>query len=257
MIHCIGDSHANFFSGWDAMGPAFPRRSFGRLPFFRSYRLGPVLAYSLHREGTTNRGRENLFAILDRLPAGSRVLLCFGEIDCRAHLLRQAEQKNRPIEEVVRDCVEKYFSVFEELQRKGFAPIAWGVTPSTAVTVTDPAYPTYGTCAQRNAITRLFNTTLAGHCRSAGIPFVSIYHELVDANDLTDMTYFSDSIHLSQRAMPLALRAFRQTLPELSWANHATPLRTLTASMLNRAAFLFHKGLTSIARIFGHHPRTA
>ena len=60
VIYCIGDSHVSFFSGKDAIVPCWPFPSEDMIPFFRTFRLGPVLAYNLVKVGTKTRGREAL-----------------------------------------------------------------------------------------------------------------------------------------------------------------------------------------------------
>src|SRR5680860_980256 len=103
IIHCIGDSHANFFSGNDRMQPAWPKKAMNRIPFIKSYRLGPVLAFNLCKLGSTTMGRENIFALLfGTIPPGSMVMLCFGEIDCRTQLVRISSLQGLPIEDVVK-----------------------------------------------------------------------------------------------------------------------------------------------------------
>lgn len=44
IIHCIGDSHVSFFGGLDRIQPVWPQRSDDRLPWFRTYHIGPALA---------------------------------------------------------------------------------------------------------------------------------------------------------------------------------------------------------------------
>lgn len=208
-LYCIGDSHVSFFAGVDAVQPLWPERSVDRLPCFRSFRLGAVLAYNLCDWNTRMRGRENLFAVLHAaVPSGSPILLSFGEIDCRAHLLHQAERQSRPIEEVVGDCVSRYQAVIREVKEKGFPVIVWQAVPSTRANISNNTeFPAYGTCHQRNEVTSLFNGKLAIWCAEEEIPFVSIFGSLVDDKGLTRMEYYMDEIHLSQRAMPLAIRA--------------------------------------------------
>ena len=52
MIHCIGDSHSAVFSGEETMQPEWPELASNKLPFFKSYRLGPATAYQLENLGT-------------------------------------------------------------------------------------------------------------------------------------------------------------------------------------------------------------
>jgi hypothetical protein len=207
VIHCIGDSHADFFSGWNFVGPAYPKIGRGRLVFFQSYRLDAVLAYSLCKSDTGMRGREKLMELAKtKLPPGSRLMLCFGEIDCRAHLLKQAELRQVPIEEVVRECVDRYFGVIQEIRALGFQIFIWNVVASSRYVDLYQEFPTFGDCLERNQATRLFNDYLKGLCEKNNIIFVSIFNKLINKRGLTKMSYYMDSIHLSQTAMPLALR---------------------------------------------------
>jgi hypothetical protein len=214
IIHCIGDSHVSFFSGTESVQPKWPEKSEDRLPFFRTYRLGAVLAYSLCEFNTRMRGREKLFSILkEQIPPGNRLLLCFGEIDCRAHLLRQSIQQHKPIEEIVRKCVRRYYSVIKEMMDMNYELIIWSVIPSTLYEkVANEEFPVYGTCQERNHVTRLFNRELEKLSRPDEVMTVSIYDELVDENGLTRMEYYKDSVHLSQRAMPLLLEKLKRSL---------------------------------------------
>lgn len=217
-IYCIGDSHASFFSGRDGMQPAWPAPAENALPFFRVIRLGPVLAYSLYRSGSQSRGRENLFKAIRKIPARSKVLLCFGEIDCRNHILKQAELQKREIESVVAECVERYTSVAGELMHMGFEIILWGVPASSPDNFAqNNEFPTYGNCTDRNRATIFFNRFLAQWCLSNSAKFISIFDELIDEDGRTKKDLYSDQIHLSQKAMPLVIARMRKILTDVNF----------------------------------------
>jgi hypothetical protein len=212
-IHCIGDSHVSFFSGQDTIQPAWPEASHNTLPYFITYRLGAVLAYSLAKLETNMRGREKLFSILDQLPGQSTILLCFGEIDCRAHLLKQADLQNLDISAVIENCVETYTVVVKEIRNLNFNVVVWNATPSFPPgTANDPDYPAYGSCRARNQVTKLFNLRLGQHLIAAGVPFISIFDRLIKRNGETATRFLMDEIHLNQSAMPLAVKALNQEL---------------------------------------------
>ena len=225
-IYCIGDSHVGFFSGQDHIQPNWPNRSDDLLPYFKTFRLGAILAYSLLDYGSTYKGRELLSVLLDRgipaperqIPPKSTLLLCFGEIDCRAHLLKQAKIQNRSISSVVIDCVERYGSVISEVVDLGYKVLVWNVIPSTRYEISDGDFPTIGTCIERNQISRLFNNHLETLCATSGAKLISIFDDLVDEQGLTKMEYYSDRVHLSQKAMGLALAKIR----EVTESSHIT-----------------------------------
>ncbi len=163
LIHCVGDSHANFFSGYDEPQPEWPGDGIKhKYDIFRCYRIGPVLAYNLCEVNTTMRGREKLLQLLELLQPGSHIMFCFGEIDCRAHIVLQSQKQNKPAEKIVKKAVERYFSVIREVKEMGFNPLIWNVVPSapndiSSNTVVPPAYTFNRTCEARNRVTRKFH----------------------------------------------------------------------------------------------------
>lgn len=218
-IHCIGDSHVSFFAGQDTIQPEWPQRSNDLLSCFETHHLGPALAYNLPRPGTQTRGRERLFEVLEQaVPPGARVLLCFGEIDCRAHVWKQAAQHGKAMAAVVADCLEHYFQVVREVQARGFPVVIYNAVPS-AITRRGKSrrtdeYAAVGDVWQRNAAIRAFNEGARQRCAAGNATFLDFGAELLNARGLPIQWYFFDTIHLSQRAMPLALRALARRLPE-------------------------------------------
>jgi len=215
IIHCIGDSHASFFSGYDQIQSGWPKKSTDKYAFLKSYRLGPVLAYNLGSFKTRSRGREKLLYLLNHiLPFKSKVLFCFGEIDCRAHLLKQAEIQKRDIHHVVKDCVDRYFSVIKETKNKGFELLVWNVIPSGIVDkAIEIEYPFYGTNIERNEVSKYFNLYLKQRLDEINITFINIFDKLVIGNNETDRNYFFDGVHISQRVMPFFFNAIFKKYP--------------------------------------------
>ena len=221
-IHCIGDSHVSFFSGTDRLTPQWPEPSGtgDRLPFFRTYRVGPALAWSLGRDGTRMRGREKVEEVLRKaVPPGAPVLFLFGEIDCRCHLLRQAETQGQTKAALAAECADAYFDAVLELA--GTHPLLFCSLPASTQKSLEgegEEFPTVGTCLERNAVIRAFHARLSGRCAEKGIALVDFFDSLVDAEGLTLPGYFRDEIHLSQRAMPFALEALRRAWPAFDGA---------------------------------------
>jgi len=145
-------------------------------------------------------------------------MLCFGEIDCRAHLLKQTEIQKRSLSEVVKECVERYTSVVREIMNMGYEVLIWNVPASTRDDLARvPEFPTYGSCAERNKVTGLFNHELERWCAANDAVFVSIFDQLVDENGLTKTEYYMDPVHLSQRAMPLVLEKLREIIGDIDF----------------------------------------
>lgn len=239
-IYCLGDSHVSFFAGADVIQPAWPAPAATRLPWFRVLHLGPILAFSLARPNTRERGRERLFAALERtVPPRARVLLCFGEIDCRAHFLKQAARQGRPVEAIVTDCRAAYFHVVQDVQQRGFEVIVYNAIATRLRTPRRPRreddYVAVGSWSQRNAATRLFNQGARQRCQACGAKFLENYPGLVTSRDKTIPWFYFDAIHLSQRAMPMTLRALAELYPEAGYPRPPLPHPGWLARLADRA----------------------
>ncbi|HTY25047.1 MAG TPA: glycosyltransferase family 10 [Desulfomonilaceae bacterium] len=218
MIHCIGDSHVYVFSGTDAIGGA------DVLPFFKTYRLGPHTAYNVIK-------RRSIIEqiIVTSVKPGDRIMFVFGEIDCRAHLLKQSELQKKAVDVVVNDCVDRYFEIFKIAGQYGIPLLAWNAPASSREDVQCDAYSTYGSCKQRNEVTELFNRHLKRRCEEHGVIFVSVFDKLVDRDGLTNTAYYHDAIHLSQAVIPLILDELRR--------QGIDPIAAARSSNLNQAPF--------------------
>lgn len=204
-IHVIGDSHCSLFSGKDYIVPNYPEPHEDLLPQFRTYRLGAFLAYNLATEG--HEGREKLFTCVKALPKRSKVLLCFGEIDCRAHIVKQAQAQDKSIREVAQDVAERYFSAIQKIKPLCGKLAIWGATPQSAAEHSSNKFPTVGGMTERNHATFVFNLHLHHLCDDAGIYFAYVWWPVVNEKDISNPEYFLDSAHLSQKALPFALEA--------------------------------------------------
>jgi hypothetical protein len=220
-IYVIGDSHATMYSGWDRLIPKWPEERFvrGRFPFFQPIRLGPVLAYNLCEYGKKSLGRERLFLALSCIPVSSKVLLCFGEIDCRAHIPRHAATQGRPTDVVAQECVDRYFRVVMEVRKQGFEVILSSVVPSAVDgVVSNPEYPHYGSSTERNAAAREFNRYLRTLCAKNSIFFLDVTANLLAENGMPLLEYFLDDVHLSHRSLAPAIEALRGQFPEMDFS---------------------------------------
>ena len=211
LVHCIGDSHVSVFSGTNKISEGYPSVH-DVLPWFRTYRIGPHLAYNIGDE--THHGYKHLMGILAGIPVGSNVLLSFGEIDCRNHVIRQAELQNKKTDEIVVECVNRYFKTITAVVGMGYKVIVWGAIPTcnydSLVYKDNEPYQHYGTFRDRNRATALFNSLLEGLCVKSGVHFISISDRLVDEGFKTVDTLYMDSIHLSEKAVPVIMGCFEK-----------------------------------------------
>ena len=88
-------------------------------------------------------------------------------------------------------------------------------------------------------MTKLFNFYLNEKCMAIPVDTISIFDELVDRDGLTNMHYYLDMVHLSQKAMPLALSKFREWRPEQKFKMtiYNKVIRTLTNEKLRLERF--------------------
>ena len=198
MINCIGDSHVSFLSGFDSMIPEWPQKARSCFGNIKAYRIGAILAYSLHKRG--HKGRKLLFNIIEAFNIENDiVMLCFGEIDCRTQIVKQARSKNISIEQTVEFTVKNYFSVIMEIKDLGFKVWVWNVILPQMQYINTQEYPSVGTYDERKSTTKLFNEKLRCLCDSRDVKFFYIVDEI--GNE-----HYLDEIHLSQKAMPIMIK---------------------------------------------------
>lgn len=216
-IFVIGDSHSRFFCGGNRMlahninGIEFYLPSL--VPFYPIH-IGPVLAYSLNKYGTSSKGREKFDFLLGRLnqesfiPPGSILLCAFGEIDIRVHILKEAARQRISYEYVVDKVIDNYMDFVQELM-KDYKIIIWGPVASQSDSVgIDPNFPRYGSERERNMVTRYFNLELRRVCTKIGVAFISVFSYLHDGQYMTRHEYYCDPVHLAPDAWRFAKDEF-------------------------------------------------
>jgi hypothetical protein len=174
-LYSAGDSHADTLSG---------------RPGVKVAHVGPVTAFRAGRRGELTR----LFAglVARRVPTWAepvalravvrprdRVLLCFGEIDVRAHFARRAAEYDS-VAQLSAFLAERLAAEARELAgRTGAAVGIASVTPPAA-RVDDPGFPTHGTVDERVAWTRELNRAYGAACRRFGVVWVDAYDCFAD-----------------------------------------------------------------------------
>jgi len=213
-IYVIGDSHTNFFGGTEYINflplENHINTSCNLVDFFKTFHLGPALAYNSNTNSSTNTLAKTLYLIeKNYLPPKSTLLLCFGEIDIRVHVLKQAEKQNKTVEQVIEDILDNYLKYLKILQNKGYHIICWGAIASQKDEwETNPDYPKYGSEIERNQATSQFNKKLKEICLANKLRFLSIFDDLVTADGETIEDFLAkDKCHLSQKAIPLVVKA--------------------------------------------------
>lgn len=204
VIYCIGDSHSNIFSGHNKMQPIWPISHKDLLAGLRAFRVGPALAYNLVNENSTTGGRKKILSILDEIPINSKILLCFGEIDCRKHIVKQAEKQSVSIDSVAQKVAQNYIKFAKELIKTGYKVCILAATPTTKYDLSRTQM-SYGTYAQRYEATSALNKYLEIYCEEDSLIFANPNALLLTRTKTPKIRYYVDSIHLSQFALPIIL----------------------------------------------------
>lgn len=218
----LSDSHTLFFAGEDGLNqikhrrvgfwrPRYITRGLDLLPCFQTRHLGPATAWRAFDYGSSTRALEKIDALVRReLKPGDRVLLSFGEIDCRCHI-PEAVQAGKQVAVAVRETVDRFVRLIERLQARGLKTAVWGsamVTPK-AETIRNSPLPVIGPYELRSEIARNFTEILAHACGSRGAGCVSLAGTYHNWNERPDSGFFCDGFHLSQKLMSRALSALR------------------------------------------------
>jgi hypothetical protein len=212
-IAIIGDSHSTFWSGHNAIRPG------GCIfPDVDIYHVGPATAHNLYRtDGYTSKFFQAIagsFAPVREQYGGA--VLCFGEIDCRAHVVRHAIVTGRRIEDAVQDTVQNYIHFIDWFARTFAIPVViWGPGPSTGIRTRsfDPGFPCTGTTVERNFATLTFNEMMGSWAQKrSGIAFGTIFPDLVNADGTTRDDAHYDGCHVDIRHMDIAIRKLVEAL---------------------------------------------
>ena len=176
MLICLGDSHSSVFSLEERIISQWPKKDFKIFSRFKPIRIGPATAYNLESKIVLlNKVLNRTFYFKN-----TYVLFCFGEVDIRAHLIKQAELQNKQIDIIIKECVDRYINAINKVKpirkinKAVFAPIAsWSE---------EKPYegPSFGTNQDRNNVTKKFNEYLEKQCDENNFVFISIYKEMLN-----------------------------------------------------------------------------
>ncbi len=217
-IPCVGDSNTMFFAGAERLRfiryrrsafwkPHWINRGLDLLPCFRVFHVGPATAWKAGDLGSSTRSREKIEKLLAKdIKPGSKIILSFGEIDCRIHMAKAVKAGGK-IEEVVEKTAAKFVKLPQEIAARGFKPVVWGppqIIPKDEK-LSSPTFPFIGPWELRRDITYAYIERLREHCGKTGIPFLALAGKYHPPMEKAERALFHDGTHLSQRLMPLAL----------------------------------------------------
>ncbi len=192
--YCYGDSHISIFSNKEDL---IKENNYFTSNSFTSYRFGPYLAYNLPE-------KNDVLSVINSSEESDNVLICFGEIDCRAQVKRICEKSDRDYKDVINEIVNRYFSVIEKIVNKNM--IVFSITPEIKE---QPHWYYYkdrpevfdcpkGTLLERSSFKEYFNNLVISECEKRGYKYFSIYDTILKG-DIPAEFYYMDDIHLNPR----------------------------------------------------------
>lgn len=182
IIISIGDSHSRLFSNLDGV---------------KVCHIGPVTAFNLVKENSSTKGREKLLGILNvHSESDVAILLSFGEIDIRAHVIKAAIKDRISVRESAIRTASKYSTVISEIVSRGFSTLVLGVHASGS-TYNNQSFPAVGRVEDRNYAVKQFNQYLRNFCISQSIPYASLDSLVIDGSLKTKNEYMCDGCHLN------------------------------------------------------------
>jgi len=217
----LGDSHVNFFSGNENLTFTSIGNDINTCPMQHDYpittlHMGPSLAYSCNNENSSTSFKKKVdYLIKNFLKTGATLLVCLGEIDLRAHVLKQADAQGVSPETVVDNVLTEYFTFLLHLKECGFKVNVWGPIASQKdnCVVNEDLFPRFGSEVERNKATLYFTEKIKAFCEKEGFGFYTLFYDMVDENLQTIPDYISeDACHLGTTGFALAIRLIQELL---------------------------------------------
>lgn len=213
MIFCIGNSHVNLFS------QSHPATQISHNKYFMTFNVGPSVAYNFYKTYYPTIVRQlfngtceyfTMHTPISPIPKGSYILYPLGEIDCRFHLPKHIIEDKLTIEQAVQICVDRFMIVIENTIKDGYKPIGWATHPTRSFPHNPTQMPPYyGDPKLRNEIALYYNIYQYECFQKLGLPFYSIYEQLVTQDNVTKEEFFWDELHLDiEKVYPLVMKAF-------------------------------------------------
>lgn len=177
-VYVFGDSHADFlFSG---------------IARCRVYSMGPM---TMHRVGRD--GLDAVDVVRYEVPDNTHVVLVFGEIDLRSHVLRQRDERGRDLDEIIETLCTRYMQTafLNKLRLRGGKLVVLSVVPPT-VSPENPDFPFIGPIGDRIGATKLVNTRLAELCALNDIVYLDMHKYFCSRNGLLLRSISDGIVHV-------------------------------------------------------------
>lgn len=119
---------------------------------------------------------------------GDSMIFCFGEIDVRCHIKKQALEQQRGPEEVIAELAKDYIGSLQKFgqTRTDLKLFVLSVVPPARAEHIAPlaGFPVIGTDQERASFTRTLNERLEQHCNDVGIGYIDIHTPYADEDGM-------------------------------------------------------------------------
>jgi tetratricopeptide (TPR) repeat protein len=162
-----------------------------------------------------NRSYSKFESVVARLPHGSKLLLCIGEIDCRHDegiLVAWKKRPDQPLNAIIENTVDRYIVHLNTVrERFGHHLIICGVPASNATI----DHQTPSERAQFLQLIRDFNVYLRQQALASGMDFLDV-HSMTDRGDgASNQRWHLDPVHLKPSATAAAFEHHLEVAPGL------------------------------------------
>ncbi len=212
----IGDSHSIIWGGNLCNETLVSRRynPKSKIQNVEVFWLGPALAYNLmSKDQQLGKWGKKAFEIINFLKVKKieieYILLSFGEIDIRVHVIKQALMSNVSIEKIVDDLTTRFINFSKIFFTEFRIPLLlW--EPISTVPQFYKMHPSIGSEKERNYATELFSNLLkkkSSFMRDKGLKIYSfgIFNKTTTNYD-THIDYKEDGLHLNLNGFQLAIK---------------------------------------------------
>lgn len=183
-IHTIGDSHSS--AGWKYCSNIC------------SHHIGPVLAYSFGIKKLKVCDIRN-FNIKD----DDTIIFCFGEIDCRCHIIKHVSIDNT-YKEIINLIINNYIDAIKTnintCEKKLKNVCIYNVPPTIPKhrlpNNHQANYPLLGTDEERKKYGLYFNECLKKKCKENNWIFFDIYYYYIDKNGFLEENHSDGNVHI-------------------------------------------------------------
>ena len=198
-IFAIGDSHSRrCFEHNDSIADSRVLVGYNKLDGKTAYNL--------------ERHEKKLLRILQPLRE-KELIFCFGEVDIRIHIKYKHQQTGVPVQKLIERTAARYLSYVSRLRQQGYRIHVFNVVPTGDYRGAEAekwkkrlSYPFTATYEERTDYTLKINQCYRRHCQELHIPFIDIYHYLVDGKGRRREELVFDFAHLNNQCAELTLR---------------------------------------------------